>query len=194
MSTQARLRTRTTEYVVSVLPDGSGLVLDHWGELVDGPVEAWSEPDRIVSFATTADAAPLEFASAGQRHVQFSELLVDRGDGWLGAAWTLRGELETVSSVDGTGLTAEFADETGTLVLVLEYETSTRHDVVRRRMTVRNEGTTRIELPAPSLPGGTCHSARRCTSTTSQGGGRPSSSGARSSCSGARSRSAAGRA
>ncbi|MBT2515980.1 alpha-galactosidase [Streptomyces sp. ISL-90] len=147
MSAQARLRTRTTEYVVSVLPDGSGLVLDHWGELVDGPVEAWSEPDRIVSFATTADAAPLEFASAGQRHVQFSELLVDRGDGWLGAAWTLRGDLETVSSADGSRLTAEFADETGTLVLVLEYETSTRHDVVRRRMTVRNEGTTRIELP-----------------------------------------------
>lgn len=147
MSAQARLRTRTTEYVVSVLPDGSGLALDHWGEPIDGPVEAWSEPDRMVSYATTADAAPLEFASAGQRHVQFSEMLVDRGDGWLGAAWTLRGELESVSSVEGSRLSAEFADETDTLALTLEYETSTRHDVVRRRMTLRNDGATRIELP-----------------------------------------------
>jgi alpha-galactosidase len=147
VSPQARLRTRTTEYAVSVLPDGSGLVLDHWGEPIDGPVEAWSEPDRIVSYATTADAAPLEFASAGQRHVQFSELLVDRGDGWFGAAWMLRGGLETVSSADRSRLTAEFADETDTLVLALEYGTSSRHDVVRRRMTLRNEGTTRIELP-----------------------------------------------
>jgi alpha-galactosidase len=85
---QWTLATRSSEYIVSLLPDGSGLVLDHWGAPVFGGVEPWSEPTRIPQYRLPADVAPLEYATAGQRHTAFSDLLVDRGI--RGAARALR--------------------------------------------------------------------------------------------------------
>jgi len=139
------LRTRATEYAISNAPE-VGIVLDHGGE--PGPSEAWGEPERIAGYTTAADAAPLEYASAGQRHIEFSELRVDRGNGRLGARWTLdeAGVRETAEG-DRRTLALPFADETGDLGLELVYEVSDRHDVVRRRTRIVNRGTGPITLP-----------------------------------------------
>lgn len=145
--TQWRLRTASTLYVVSLLRDrdgsGDGLALDYWGAATPEAVPEWSEPERFVGFATAADAAPLEYASAGQRHVAFSELLVDRGDGRTGARWRVLAD--EVRSTEAS-LDVPFADETGTLLLTLHYAVSPAHDVVRRSVTLTNSGETTIEL------------------------------------------------
>lgn len=147
------LRARSTSYVVSALPDGSGLVLDYWGPTADADgladtVPSWDEPDRFVSFSAKADAQPLEYASAGQRHASFAELLVDRGDGRTGARWSvLSGEVVHRPRDGGDELVVPFADETGTLRLELMVRTSADHDVVRRSVRLRNRGTTAITLP-----------------------------------------------
>lgn len=69
------LRTAGAAYVVR--ETDAGLELAHWGR-----------PVRVVpprgSFETPADIAPLEFAAAGTRHAQGSELLVPGGASlWL---------------------------------------------------------------------------------------------------------------
>lgn len=148
---QWTLTTSSCSYAVSVLSDGSGAVLDYWGMTpVTGGVrfEPWSEPDRMVGFVTAADVQPLEYASAGQRHVEFGELLVDRGDGSTGASWTFRAEEASFTS-DGSGdrLELPFDDETGTLRLTLVTATRRDHDVVRRNIRIRNAGSGAVELP-----------------------------------------------
>ena len=127
-------------YVVSLLPDRSGLVLDHWGP--PAAVAPWAEPDRVVGWVPPDDVAPLELASDGQRHTAFAELLVDRGDGRTGARWT---------AVDGVAedrhhLVVPFRDETGTLLLELHYRTSPDHDAVVRRIRLTNDGPGTVEL------------------------------------------------
>ncbi|MGN6327281.1 alpha-galactosidase [Pseudolysinimonas sp.] len=138
------LRTRTTEYAISDAP-GVGVVLDHWGE--PGPTEPWAEPDRIAGYTTAADTAPLEYASAGQRHIEFSELRIDRGDGRLGARWTLdAAAARSADEGDRRTLTLPFDDETGELRLELDYVASSRHDVIRRRMRIANRGAASVTL------------------------------------------------
>ncbi|NQX30057.1 alpha-galactosidase [Microbacteriaceae bacterium VKM Ac-2854] len=145
-SVQWTLRTAATQYVVSLLADpefGDALALDYWGPATDAPVAPWAEPARFVGYATRADAAPLEYASAGQRHVAFSELLLDRGDGRTGARWTVLAD-EVLSSA--AGLAVPFVDETGSLRLTLRYAVSPQHDVVRRSVLLENLSTDTVEL------------------------------------------------
>ena len=142
---QWNMRTRTTCYVVSALQDGSGIVLDHWGEVAE--VAQWAEPDRITGFVTKADVTPLEYSSSGQRHAAFSELLLDRGDSYTGAAWTLLAEeVELTAAGDESLLVLPLADETGMLRLELSFTVSRRHDVVRRRVRLINKGPSSIQL------------------------------------------------
>lgn len=144
---QWTLRTRETDYAVSLLPDGSGLVLDYWGERSDAVHEPWDEPGRISGGATPLDFSPLEFASNGQRHSSFSELLVDRGDSRSGASWGADVEAVSFRTVNNEdSLDVPFVDETGTLRLTLHAVTSTRHDVVRRWVTLDNLGDGTVEL------------------------------------------------
>jgi alpha-galactosidase len=132
---------------VSLLPDDSGLVLDHWGEAVPGGVPPWSEPDRFAQYRLPADVAPLEYATAGQRHTAFSELLIDRGDSLVGATWTAQ-TAQIRYAPDATALSTPFVDETGELRLTLHIATSPTTDVVRRWITVENLGSERtVELP-----------------------------------------------
>ncbi|WP_460572877.1 alpha-galactosidase [Humibacter soli] len=147
--TQWHLRTRATSYVVSSLPDESGVVLDYWGPVLAEGVDSapWSEPERIVSFSAAADVQPLEYASNGQRHGAFSELLVDRGSGHTGASWTLLPDgVSAHHTHSGQALTLPFQDETGTLRLELRFATSSQHDVIRRSATVHNQGDATVEL------------------------------------------------
>lgn len=147
MSLQWVLRTRNTDYGVSVLPDGSGVVLDGWG-VHGGVLENWSEPERECGFTTAADVTPLEYASDGQRHGAFSELLVRRGAGHNGAAWTVKSdEIQFETKGAGDRLLVPLVDETADLRLELNFATSSRHDVVRRSIRLVNEGSTDIELP-----------------------------------------------
>jgi alpha-galactosidase len=145
---QWRLRTQTGEYAVSVLPDGSGLVLDHWGELIAGDLPAWSEPDQRIVFATPSDFAPLEYASAGQRHVTFSELLIDRGNSLDGASWSVDyGAARLTRNGSGDSLEVPFLDEAQAIRLTLIVSTSSSHDVVRRHVRVLNLSNDTISLP-----------------------------------------------
>ncbi|HMH57725.1 MAG TPA: alpha-galactosidase [Galbitalea sp.] len=146
MQRQWTLRTTTSEYVVSLLPDDSGLVLDHWGVPVPGGLPPWSEPDRHPQYRLPADAAPLEYATAGQRHTGFSELLIDRGDSLTGAAW-LAETAGILFDQQASSLSVPFRDETGTLRLTLHTTTSQATDVVRRWITLENLGEGTIELP-----------------------------------------------
>ena len=149
MNEQWRLPTATGEYVVSLADDRGGLHLDHWGDLIDGDAPRWSEPERRDQFRFPADAAPLDYATAGQRHAAFSELRIDRGEGWTGARWTLLDEgIEFETTPAGARLGARFTDETATLELRLVTETSRTHDVVQRTMTITNLDPERwVRLP-----------------------------------------------
>ncbi|NEN06249.1 alpha-galactosidase [Diaminobutyricibacter tongyongensis] len=135
------LATAGSEYVVSLSPDGSGLVLDHWGPPLHGGTEPWSEPDRFLQYAFPQDAAPLEYASAGHRQTAFGELIVDRGDGATGARWQCEDTADPATietSGSRTTLTVAFRDETGTLRLTLLTEVDTAHDAVRRSASIEN--------------------------------------------------------
>ena len=148
MPHQFTLRTAASEYIVSLLPDGSGVVLDHWGAPAFGGVEPWSEPTRFPQYRLPADVAPLEYATGGQRHTAFSELLIDRGDSLLGAAWTAETDrIEFRVEDDATELSIPFLDETGDIRLILNWSTDARTDVVRRRIEVHNlSGERTLEL------------------------------------------------
>jgi alpha-galactosidase len=143
---QWTLCSATSEYIVSLLPDGSGLVLDHWGLPLPGGVPPWAEPDRFPQYRLPADAAPLEYASNGQRHTAFAELLVDRGDSLTGAAWTVD-TAGILFDPNETSLAVPFRDETGELRLTLHASTTPTTDVIRRWVTIENRGSTgRVEL------------------------------------------------
>jgi alpha-galactosidase len=143
---QWTLPTATSEYVVSLLPDDSGLVLDHWGTPIPGGIPPWSEPARFPQYRLPSDVAPLEYATAGQRQTAFSELLIDRGDSLTGATW--RAEPEGIRfDPDAVSLMVPFRDETGELRLTLHVSTTPTTDVVRRRITLENlSNTSAIEL------------------------------------------------
>jgi alpha-galactosidase len=143
---QWTLRTATSAYVVSLLPDDSGLVLDHWGAPVADGVPPWSEPTRFPQYRLPADVAPLEYATAGQRQTAFSELLIDRGDSLTGATW-LAETTQIRFDPEAGSLSVPFRDETGELRLTLHTATTPTTDVVRRWVSLENLGTQRsVEL------------------------------------------------
>ncbi|MCU1413196.1 MAG: glycoside hydrolase clan [Microbacteriaceae bacterium] len=147
MQRQWTFRTATSEYVVSLLADDSGLVLDHWGLPIPGGVPAWSEPQRFPQYRLHSDVAPLEYATGGSRQTAFSELLVDRGDSLMGATWVAEHAGVRFEQEAGS-LSVPFADETGELRLTLSFVATPATDVVRRWMTLENLSADRtIELP-----------------------------------------------
>ena len=141
---QWMLCTRATDYVVSLAPGGIGLVLDYWAEHTEGEHEPWSEPERFVGYATELDVMPLEYASAGQRHGAFSELLIDRGGSNTGASW--HAEEAGIRYSHSQRLEVPFVDETGTMRLTLHFATSPLHDVVSRWAKIANHGSGAVEL------------------------------------------------
>jgi alpha-galactosidase len=125
------LPTATSEYVVAVGLDGSALLLEGWGPPGSEPRAPWSAPHRTTSWELDADLAPVEHATAGTRQLARADLLVDLGDGLLGARWEHpRAELDEDRT--HSHLVVRFTDTTGRLRLDLHTVTSTRHDAVRR--------------------------------------------------------------
>lgn len=154
-----RLRTCRTEYVVSLLPDGDGLVTEYWGAVTDAPPPPL-QTDPFPAFQHRMDSLPLEYASAGQRHSAFSELLVEREDG-AGTLWRVDlPAVEHAASGDGDRLDVPFDDESGTLRLTLHIATDPRHDVIRRWVTVSNAGSGTVALPRAFSAGWTVGTGR----------------------------------
>ncbi|WP_375424962.1 alpha-galactosidase [uncultured Friedmanniella sp.] len=142
------LPTATSRYVVGFAPDGLGPLLQDW---TDGE-PAGPKTDDQHGFLTPADRLPLELAALGTRQVRGSDLVVDHGDGLVGArlVWALE-DVELTSEVGGEGagsrLTARALDSTGDLEVVLTIETDTRHDLVTKQATYRNSGSVPLTLP-----------------------------------------------
>lgn len=148
---QWALTTKRSSYVISMLDGDQGLVLDHWGaSLPYDVVTRWDEPDRSVQYRFFEDAAPMEYASMGARQTAFSELVVDRGSGSVGASWTWvpagTDGATLIEAEDVTTLRFDFTDETATLEMRQYLEVSTHHDVIRRWVSVSNHGAEPVTL------------------------------------------------
>ncbi len=148
------LHTATTQYRIVLGPDGLGPMLDHWGA---GAGRAWAGPDGPPQFATLADLVPLEYTALGTRHVRGSDLVVDHGDGLVGAR--LRWDDAAAFTDDGERCTARWTatDRTEALRVALHVETSRAHDVVSKWVELTNTGSSTLRLsrafgPAWELP------------------------------------------
>lgn len=120
------LRTARSVYVVG--SSEYGPVLEHWGDPSRATRPA---PAKRASFETAADVAPLEFAAAGTRHTQTSELLVQ------GPVDGARLELCSLDG-DDRALRAELVDEQAGIEVTLHWRTSPVHDVVERWAVIRS--------------------------------------------------------
>lgn len=140
MTDRWTLRTASTEYVVRLGLDGTALLLDGWVPAGSLPPTTWQAPeDRNTSWELDADLAPVEHATAGTRQHSHPDLLVDLGEGLLGARWQHVGS-DLTDDGPRTRLVVRFADTTDRLLLALHTVTSRAHDVVRRWADVTNAG------------------------------------------------------
>ena len=105
------------------------------------------------------DRLPSELTALGTRHTRGTDLIVDHGDGLVGARLVWSDDLEV--SVDGPEhtLRARATDTTGNLRITLVIETSTEHDAVRKHAVIGNAGDRPLVLerafaPAWELPVG----------------------------------------
>ncbi|MCA1480804.1 hypothetical protein, partial [Bradyrhizobium sp. NBAIM08] len=138
------LRTATSTYAVALAPDEAGLVLQDW---TDGEPRPW-EPTDVHGFRLPIDRQPLEYAALGSRQAGGVDLVVDHGEGLVGARLVWRAEdvrLEKTST--GSTLTATDVDTTGDLGLTLIIETSQAHDVISKSVTISNTGLSVLTLP-----------------------------------------------
>jgi alpha-galactosidase len=128
------LHGATTSYVVRLV-DNRMLALDYWGP--KGGAGPWPPRTIPLSYQSAADLAPLEYASAGTRHVHRSELLLEHDDGITGAAWSY---LDHELSEEGgqARLSVRFADDTGRVELTQHTLVRNDSDVVQRWVDVRN--------------------------------------------------------
>ena len=138
------LPTATGRYVVDLAPGGAGPVLQDW---TTGDVRPWG-PSPPAGFETEPDRLPSEYAALGTRQVRGADLIVEHGDGTVGAR--LRWPSECVElRRDGprSRFSARAEDSTGDLAVELIIETSTEHDVVAKHVVIMNTGDHPIELP-----------------------------------------------
>jgi alpha-galactosidase len=136
--------TATSRYVVDLAPDGAGPVLQDW---TAGEVRPWA-PSAPAGFETEADRLPAEYTALGTRQVRGADLIVDHGDGLVGARLRWPPECAGLRT-DGprSRFSARAEDGTGDLAVELIIETSTEHDVVAKQVVVTNNGGHPIELP-----------------------------------------------
>ncbi|MGC0252441.1 alpha-galactosidase [Pseudactinotalea sp. Z1748] len=139
-----RLPTKSGEYVVGLTPDGTGLMLRHWGE-AGQQIPPITLPRRTTSFESERELLPLETTALGTRSVQSAEIVARRADGLRGARLRLRSDI-VVHHGDTTHLTCPLADEDAGLEVDLHIRTSTAHEVVEKWATLRNVSDVATEL------------------------------------------------
>jgi alpha-galactosidase len=148
------LPTATARYVVDLAPGEAGPVLQDW---TDGDIRDWA-PSRPPGFETALDRLPSELSALGSRQVRGADLIVDHGNGLMGARLVWPAEaVEVVADGPLTKLTARGHDTTGDLGLMLEIQTCSGHDVVIKQVTLTNTGQTVLSIsrafgPAWELP------------------------------------------
>lgn len=139
-----RLPTRSGEYAVSAAPDGSGLIMVGWGPPEDQ--QPWKEP--VAVYELDPDTVPTEYSAAGTRHGRGAELIVDHGEGLIGARLRLDPAQVTVDTEGPRSiLRAVHTDTTGHLRLTCEIETSRDHEVVAKRVIAKNTGGRPLTFP-----------------------------------------------
>jgi alpha-galactosidase len=148
------LPTATGRYVVDLAPGEAGPVLQDW---TDGDIRDWG-PSSLPGFETALDRLPSELSVLGSRQVRGADVIVDHGNGLLGArlVWP-ENAVEVVTDGPLTRLTARGHDTTGNLEMVLEIQTCSGHDVVIKQVTLTNTGhgvlsLSRAFAPAWELP------------------------------------------
>jgi alpha-galactosidase len=148
------LPTAAATYTVDLAEDGAGLVLQDWS---DQPARAW-QPAARQGFETDLDRLPSEFSALGSRQVRGADLVLDHGNGLVGARLVWDGDrVDLLQDGPITRLTAVGRDTTGHLTVELVIETSLEHDVVRKWVTLANSGVSTLRLerafgPAWELP------------------------------------------
>jgi alpha-galactosidase len=158
------LPTARTTYTVGLGLDDTALLHLGWGpipRLRDGGGFRGRLGDHHPAIANEptwelpSDLAPVEYASAGSRHLTHSELLVDHGDGLIGVRWRYR---DADGGSDGSShrLVVRFVDTTGTLRLDLHTHTDAAHDVVRRWAELVNTSDDRTVTLRRAMSGGWC--------------------------------------
>jgi alpha-galactosidase len=138
------LPTATGRYVVDLAPDEAGPVLHDW---TAGDIRGWA-PDSQPGFVTPLDRLPSELSALGSRQVRGADLIVDHGEGLVGARllWPASA-VAVVTDGARTRLSARGHDTTGNLEVELQIETSRDHDVVCKQATLTNTGRRAITLP-----------------------------------------------
>jgi len=154
VSQQWSLHTARTTYSVGLGLDGSALLLEGWGPRGEPAPAAWVRPPGTnTSWEPSADLAPVELTSTGTRQVTHPDLVVDHGDGLVGARWChLDSDFD--ESAHGSTLTVRFTDTTGTLQMDLHTQTHADHDVVRRWIDVHNVSDERTVMLRRAMTGG----------------------------------------
>lgn len=150
MSPVWELPTATGVYRVGLAPDDLGPVLLSWTAPGAEPPDV--ELPAAAGWDLPADVLPLEYAVLGTRQRQTAELIVDHGDGLLGARviWDSDGEL--ISHGTATTLRVRAVDTTGRLELELRIAADAGHDVIGKRAVITNVGRRRLTLPRAFAP------------------------------------------
>ncbi|MFC7624191.1 alpha-galactosidase [Microlunatus sp. GCM10028923] len=150
MSPVWRLPTATGVYRVGLAPDDLGPVLLSWTD--PGAEAAEVEWPVAGGWDLSADVLPLEYAVLGTRQRQTSELIVDHGDGLIGARMVWDSDGELISHGTRTTLRVHAVDTTGRLDLELRITADTEHDVIAKRVVITNVGRRRLTLPRAFAP------------------------------------------
>ena len=147
------LPTATGSYRVGLAPGDLGPVALGWGD----PDEPLPALPTATGWDMPADVLPLEYAVLGTRQRQTAELIIDQGDGLVGARLVWEADGELIESGAATTLVLRGLDTTGRIELELRIATSRDHDVVAKRVMITNVGRRKITLsrafaPAWDLP------------------------------------------
>lgn len=144
-----------------VLPTATGQYRVGFTELAGPYLRAWGPADLpdagpttpSAAFRTEPDRLSAELSALGTRQVRSAELIVDHGDGLVGARLLWNADrISMDESGANTRLTATAVDTTGDLRLTLIIETSRDHDVVTKRAVIENAGQQTLTLPRAFAP------------------------------------------
>ena len=137
---QWELRGEASVYALSLLPDGSGLVCDYWGDFPGYSVRATEVDYHTVRFRTRQDQEPVDYSLDGMRVTSLADLSICVDGQEFQTRWAYKSF--RISQATGNDrrptLVIEFEDSTLNLIFELIYELYEEFDVVCRSIRVSN--------------------------------------------------------